>query len=91
MTDRPASWRMPTEKQMKKLAATVSVGRSVPGSPAVGPGDPMPPEYWQAVLDDASVDAKPIGAPVRTQRLGDIGRHLLRVACRPPNRMVRGF
>lgn len=88
MTDRPASWRMPTEKQMKKLAATVPAGRSASGSPAVGPGDPMPPEYWQAVLDDASADARPTVGPVRMQRLGDIGRHVLRVGCRRCGRTV---
>jgi hypothetical protein len=89
MTDRPASWRMPTPKQMEKLANAAAVRGNVPLVRAPGPGDEMPPEYWEAVLDDAQADAvSKIGPPVRTQRLSDIQRHLLRVACRRCGRTV---
>jgi hypothetical protein len=49
MTDRPASWRMPTPKQMEKLAAEAS---RESGVPAGAPEDPLPAEYWQSVLQD---------------------------------------
>jgi hypothetical protein len=67
MTDRPASWRMPTPKQMEKLAAAVPTRGNVPPTRTPGPGDEMPPEYWQAVLDDPLADAKgeTVGPPVR--------------------------
>jgi hypothetical protein len=46
----------------------------------------VPPEYWQAVLDDASADTRPAANPI--QRLCDINRPLLRVACRRCERTV---
>src|SRR5580693_7776416 len=49
MTDRPASWRMPSPKQMEKMAAAAAVGRNVPQAGAVGPCDEMPDAYWQDV------------------------------------------
>jgi hypothetical protein len=88
MTDRPASWRMPTPKQMEKLAARVGVGGNVPPVRTPGSGDEMPPEYWQAVLDDAAANRPPAGPSIRTQRLANIQRHLLRVACRRCGRTV---
>jgi hypothetical protein len=42
MTDRPASWRMPTPKQMEKLAA--SMGKGTPSKHRLGPQDEMPDE-----------------------------------------------
>jgi hypothetical protein len=87
MTDRPASWRMPTPKQMEKLAARAGVGGNVPPVRTQGPGDEMPPEYWQALLD-AAADRAPPGPSVRMQRLADIQRHLLRVGCRRCGRTV---
>jgi len=71
---------MPTPKQVQRMAAVV--GRNAPATPTSGPADEMPPEYWQAVLDDASIDARPSGNPIQKQRLGDIQRHVLRVTCR---------
>lgn len=90
MTDRPASWRMPTRKQLEKLASAAPVGRNALGSPAVGPGDDMPPEYWQALLADARADgANPgPGASERALRLDQIPQHLLRVGCRRCGRNV---
>ena len=89
MTDRPASWRMPTPKQMKKLAAA-AVGRQACATRPVSPTDEMPPEYWKAVLADAVADASspgPGAAGVRT-RLSQIPQHILRVGCRRCGRTV---
>jgi hypothetical protein len=67
---------------MDKMAAKAAVGRNTPPSNPAGPADPMPPEYWNAILEDASADARPIADPVQKRKLADIRRHLLRVACR---------
>jgi hypothetical protein len=48
----------------------------------------MPPEYWQAVLDDAVADTRPTGSPIQKQRLGEIQRHVLRVECRRCGRTI---
>jgi hypothetical protein len=75
---------------MEKLANAAAVGKNVPPARTPGPGDEMPPEYWQAVLDDPRADAgrRTTGPSIRTQRLSDIQRHLLRVACRRCGRTV---
>jgi hypothetical protein len=72
---------------MERLAAS-GVGRNARVPPAVGPADDLPPEYWQAVLDDAVADAKPPAYLVQKQRLCDIPRHVLRVACRRCERIL---
>jgi hypothetical protein len=87
MTDRPASWRMPTPRRMEKLAAA-AVGRRACATRPVGPADEMPPEYWQAVMDDAVADTRPTGNPIQEQRLCDIQQHLLRVACHRCGRTI---
>jgi hypothetical protein len=81
MTDRPASWRMPTPKQMEKLAAVA--GRQSFRTPDPGPDEPLPTEYWESILRDPLADAspKPPGPAVRTQRLSEIQQHVLRVVC----------
>ncbi|MEH2612951.1 hypothetical protein [Bradyrhizobium sp. AZCC 1693] len=49
----------------------------------------MPPEYWQALLDDPRAGAQPgPGASARPQRLSQIPQHLLRVGCRRCRRIV---
>ena len=48
----------------------------------------MPPEYWLAVLDEVETDRGKPGPSIRTQRLSEIQRHLLRVACRRCGRIV---
>src|SRR4030081_3681179 len=60
MTGRPASWRMPTPKQMEKLAAEAA---RRPGPSAAAPDAPLPAEYWESVLKDSRADAT--GAPLR--------------------------
>ena len=79
---------MPTPKQMETMAAAAATRGNVPPAPTPGPSDELPPEYWQAVVEDASADRGPLGPPIRTQRLADIQRHLLRVACRRCGRTV---
>jgi hypothetical protein len=73
---------------MEKLAAAPAVGRSAPAARPVGPGDDMPPEYWDAVLRDVSADAGPPSPSIRTERLSEIPRHLLRVSCTRCGRIV---
>jgi hypothetical protein len=74
MTDRPASWRMPTPKQMEKLAADAGPRLAVP---AAAPGAPLLAEYWESVLKDHRA-----GEPGRSRRLADMQRHVLCVCCR---------
>jgi hypothetical protein len=83
MTDRPASWRMPTPKQMEKLAAEAS---RKPGLPAGAPEDPLPAEYWQSMLQDPR--ALSSGLQTRQMPLSKLQRHVLRVSCRRCARIV---
>jgi len=73
---------------MEKMAA--AVGKSAPPSPGLAPDDDLPPEYWQALLDDAGADGGNPGptASGRLLRLGQIREHLLRVGCRRCGRTV---
>nr|WP_265442195.1 hypothetical protein [Bradyrhizobium sp. SEMIA] len=86
MTDRPASWRMPTPKQMEKLAA--SMGKAVAQHRSLGPQDEMPDEYWRALLDDAHVETADAGRSSPALRLCEIPQHVLRVSCRRCERIV---
>jgi len=88
MTDRPASWRMPTPKQMEQMAAAVE--RKASSGPAPAQEDELPPEYWQAILEDPRVQAKSSGSRVctRSLRLSQIPQHVLRVSCRRCDRIV---
>ncbi|MCA1411728.1 hypothetical protein I6F30_11330 [Bradyrhizobium sp. NBAIM20] len=88
MTDRPASWRMPTRAQMEKMGAPV--GRKMLPARGLAPNDDLPPEYWQALLADARADeANPVArASGRALRLNEIPKHLLRVGCRRCGRTV---
>src|ERR1700716_217690 len=83
MTDRPASWRMPTPKQMEKLAAE-AVRKPAPS--AAAPDAPLPAEYWESVLQDPRADVT--GAQLRQRRLSEIQRHVLRSSCRRCERTV---
>jgi hypothetical protein len=86
MTDRPANWRIPTPMQMEKMAG--AVGRKAPNARPTGPTDPMPAEYWDAVLKDAGADARQAGPPIQSRRLSEIDRHVLRVSCSRCGRIV---
>ncbi|MCA1436775.1 hypothetical protein I6F33_27910 [Bradyrhizobium sp. BRP20] len=87
MSNRPASWRFPTQRQMQKLASSPETGRKTPPTPAVGPADELPPEYWRSLMDDPLVATRPApsGAALR---LSQIPEHLLRVGCRRCGRTV---
>ncbi|WGS02621.1 hypothetical protein MTX26_09825 [Bradyrhizobium sp. ISRA443] len=85
MTDRPASWRMPTPKQMEKMAALV--GRNAPPKPGLAPDADLPAEYWQALLDDPRAEAR-TGLSGAALRLDKIPKHLLRIGCRRCGRIV---
>ena len=56
----------------------------------VGPEEDLPPEYWQAVLEDPRAEAvgSGPGASTRLLRLRQIPQHLLRVGCRRCGRAV---
>jgi hypothetical protein len=71
---------MPTPKQIEKLAAAAAVDRSVPAARPVGPADDLPAEYWDALLRDACADDAPTGPSIRTLKLSEIVRHVLRVS-----------
>ncbi len=88
MTDRPASWRMPTRKQMEAMAHAVD--RNAPPGRGLAPGDDLPSGYWESILEDAGADVSRPG-PARSGRLlrlDQIPQHLLRVACRRCNTIV---
>jgi hypothetical protein len=74
---------------MEKLTGhQFPVGKNAPAAPAVGPADPLPPAYWEALLRDACADASQPGPSIRTQRISQITRHLLRVTCGRCSRIV---
>ena len=52
MKNHVASWRMPSEKQMKKRTADGTRRAVSETFAAPGPADPMPDCYWDAVLRD---------------------------------------
>ncbi len=79
---------MPTEKEMEKLTASVSQKTiAAPVGPDVAE---MPPEYWDAVLNDPNIRsrARVTGIPIQQRRLSEIPRHVLRVTCRRCDRIV---
>jgi hypothetical protein len=83
MNDQPASWRMPTPKQMEKLASSGLPARI--DDPA--PEGTLPPEYWEAVLRDPRAAGKP-WLPIEQRRLSEIPRELLRIDCSRCGRAV---
>nr|WP_036015896.1 hypothetical protein [Bradyrhizobium yuanmingense] len=87
MSNHPASWRFPTQRQMQKLASSLETVRKTPPMPAVGPADELPPEYWRSLMDDprAETGPSPSGAALP---LNQIPQHLLRVGCRRCGRTV---
>ncbi|MET4344696.1 hypothetical protein [Bradyrhizobium sp. RT9a] len=79
---------MPTPKQMDKMAA--AVGRKAPSARGLAPDAELPPEYWQALLDDAGAGRGNPGAAAsgRLLVLSEIPQHLLRVGCQRCGRTV---
>jgi hypothetical protein len=65
---------------MEKMA--LANDRKAPPAPALAPDDDLPPEYWQALLENVRSDARPSGHSSGSPRLSDISQHLLRVSCR---------
>lgn len=85
---RCAEWRFPTEKQARAEETLRRMRQSASSpSPAVGPADRMPEDYWDAVLADPRARVKP-GVPIQNRRLSEIPRHVLRVSCRRCDRIV---
>lgn len=71
---------------MEKMA--LANGRKAPSEPALAPDDDLPPEYWQALLEDTRSDGLSPGPSRSALRLTDISQHLLRVSCRRCGRTV---
>ena len=88
MIDRPASWRMPTRKQMEHMARRV--GRESLPVRGLAPGDDLPDEYWQALLEAAGAEGGQAGPGTseRLLRLSQVPGHVLRVDCRRCGRIV---
>jgi hypothetical protein len=83
MNDHPASWRMPTAKQMEKLANQLRA----PEIDDPPPDGTLPQEYWESVLRDPRAAGKP-WLPLQQMRLSEIPRELLRVECARCSRCV---
>lgn len=79
---------MPTLKQMEKMAA--AVGRQAPPVRGLAPNEDLPPEYWQALLQDPRAEAVSPGPGTsgRLLQLRQISQHLLRVGCRRCARLI---
>jgi hypothetical protein len=77
---------MPSRKEMEKMASVV--GRKALPTPALAPGDDLPPEYWQALLEDGHNDDRSPTPSSASLRLSEISQHLLRVSCRRCGRTV---
>ncbi|WP_453943798.1 hypothetical protein [Bradyrhizobium sp. USDA 372] len=88
MTDPPASWRMPTRKQLDAMARAVA--RKAPPAHALAPNDDLPAEYWRSLLEDPRADGgrSDPGCSGRLLRLSQMSGHLLRIACRRCGRTV---
>ncbi|WP_416377729.1 hypothetical protein [Bradyrhizobium cosmicum] len=79
---------MPTLKQMEKMGAAID-GKAPPAR-GVAPNEDLPPEYWQALLEDPRAEAvgNTPGSPGRLLQLRLMPQHLLRVGCRRCGRTV---
>jgi len=77
---------MPNPKQMEKMAAAAR--RHSMRLPGLAPDADLPPEYWQALLEDARVETGPAPSFPRALRLSQIPHHVLRVGCRRCGRLV---
>ncbi|SFL50837.1 hypothetical protein SAMN03159423_2116 [Bradyrhizobium sp. NFR13] len=86
MNERAASWRMPTPKQMEKLASRPSRQPEAPVA-TPGPADDLPEAYWDSIIRDPRGQIR-TGIPIQQRRLSEIPRHVLRVTCRRCDRIV---
>jgi hypothetical protein len=77
---------MPSRKEMERMA--LANGRKATPAHGLAPDDDLPPEYWQALLEDARTDGLSPGPSSSALRLTDISQHLLRVSCRRCGRTV---
>lgn len=71
---------------MEKMAA--ALGRKASAVPAPAPEDDLPPEYWQALLENANAEIEPPGSSMAALRLTESPQHLLRVGCRRCSRTI---
>lgn len=72
-------------KEMDKMAALV--GGKMPPKPGLAPDADLPPEYWQALLNDPRAESRS-GSSGATLRLSQIPQHILRVGCQRCTRIV---
>jgi hypothetical protein len=77
--ERPACWRMPSPKQMEKLAREVARRRDI-DRPDPAPCDSLPDELWDAVLADPRAAGQSL-LPIQHRRLWEVPHHVLRVEC----------
>ena len=84
MSDRPASWRMPTPRQMEKLAVEAA-RRGCVGD--LRPDENLPEDYWRVILADARAQGAP-PASIARRRVSDVTSASLRVSCRRCGRLV---
>ena len=80
---------MPTPKQMEKMAA--AAGRDTPPAPELAPDQDLPPDYWQALLEDPRADRSSPGPDPSgrlQRRVSQMPQHLLRVGCRRCGRTI---
>jgi hypothetical protein len=73
-----ASRRMPTPKQMEKLASFVGI--NVPGV-SIGPADDLPAEILEGHPIGRSCRRQTARPDMLMQLLADVPRHVLRVSC----------
>jgi hypothetical protein len=79
-SERPASWRMPSPKQMEKLAREAARRRDINMADDPAPADSLPDELWEAVLaDPRAAERSPL--PILQCRLSEVPHHMLRVEC----------
>ncbi|MFK4537282.1 hypothetical protein ABIA00_005465 [Bradyrhizobium ottawaense] len=75
-------------KQIQKLADALAVGKNALSTPAVGPADDLPAEYWASLLGDARADAVRAEKPIQAHNLSEISCYVLRVTCSRCERIV---
>lgn len=89
MVNHPASWRFPTKRQIEKMGSSSTTRRKPLSTGTLDPADALPPDYWQAILDDPrACNTGPGRGASGPQRLDQIPKHLLRVGCRRCGRVV---